>query len=87
MTFFVFSPTVAGGSAFIVLAATVISLVKRSFARPKLLAGAPFVGLNGGKSSLQDARLQFLTNGGEMIKEGYDMVSHQIIWKPIVLPI
>lgn len=62
----------AAFAIFIVIAA--IYQVARSLKKPKLLAGAPYAGLDGGKRSLEEARIRYLSHGGEMIQEGYDMV-------------
>lgn len=41
---------------------------------PRLLPGAPFVGLNGGKSSKQDATHRYILNSSSLLEEGYKLV-------------
>lgn len=43
----------------------------RRFSSPKIIPGIPYVGLDEGKRSLQDARTHFLSHASEMLLEGY----------------
>ena len=76
MSFLSFSLSRAGALVAVFCLAAVIYHIRKSLSKPKLLAGAPYAGLNGGKRTLEEARQHFLSHGGEMIQEGYDMVGH-----------
>ncbi len=53
----------------------IIYFIRQLLSKPRLLPGAPYVGLDGGRRTLAEARQRFLAHGGELIQEGYDMVT------------
>ena len=68
---------VAGGwQIYLPLFAIVViyMITKILYARPKLIAGVPIVGVNGSKGSLQRATNRFMNQGGEMVRQGYEEV-------------
>ncbi|KAI9878965.1 MAG: hypothetical protein M1830_010019 [Pleopsidium flavum] len=49
---------------------------------PRLLPGVSFVGLDGGKRSIADARLRFRTHSAAMLEEGYKMTNGGFFYVP-----